>query len=293
MEEFQTAVRNRIYSTGGRDTWGERVAKGQSCVDASNDRAREITAVVKSMQLRGRFGLLGARVGRISGWNPLAIVPEATRKAYLGETASGSMHTYNVLELYDGNGNTYYTLDVDNYLGPIYISNHGPVNWNADHAALVEDVPPIIRSTQLYYPPSTVINSPVQFTVAVDAQPWIRAHLKVEWMYVGGVQILGGGETLRFTPNFLRPYNLRAIIYHDYTGEKVVMVETTGTMQVLPGGRSYTSQPRTTTPARPQIPVPGGPSLPTSSSPVSPPTAPGAPADIYDLFKKAGEYMRQ
>jgi hypothetical protein len=63
-------------------------------------------------------------------------------------------------------------------------------------------------------------------------------------------------------------------------------------MQVLPDGRSYTSQPRATTPATPQISIPGGPSIPVPSA-SSPPAAPSAPADLFDLFKKAGDYLRK
>ncbi len=31
-------------------------------------------------------------------------------------------------------------MDADNYLGPIYVSEHGAVDWNADHTKLIEDI---------------------------------------------------------------------------------------------------------------------------------------------------------
>ena len=206
MEDFKSVIRARIDSAEGRDTWHYRVIKGQSCVDASKDRGKDIAVAIKSMQYHGRFGLLGARVGTMSGYNPLSIVPEETRKKYIGDTGSGSMHTYNVVELYDASGRVYYTIEVDNYLKPIFISVHEnrSVNWSADHTWLIEDIPPIIKYMQVRNRQTATMCDTVEFTVYADAAPWVKKNLKYKWMYVGGTKVLGTGETIRFRVDY--PY---------------------------------------------------------------------------------------
>lgn len=126
LNTFTGKVRERIGWTGGRDTWLSRVPKGESCVQASEARAREIAFVVKSMQFNGQFGDYGARIGTVSGWNP----------------GIGSLHTYTVVEIIDSSGRVVHTLDVDNYMGPVYISAHSRVNWNSNYSNLIEKVAP-------------------------------------------------------------------------------------------------------------------------------------------------------
>ena len=280
IADFKSAVTARIKSTGQRDTIYKRVPNGQSCVQASDDRALEIAVLVKALQYNGRLGFLGARVGRTSGWNTLSIVPEETRKKYIGETATGSMHTYTVVELYDSNGNVHYTIDADNYLGYIYVSEHGRVNWSADHTQLIEDIPPIIRSVNIYNQPYAFVGDFVPFRVVVDAAPWVTQYLKYKWMYVGGTKILGYGDSIRFRVDYPYAYNLKAIIYHDTTGKEVVLAEVTGTTivrsaQPVGTGRSYTSRPPVQTPAG---------AIPSVNAP--------APAQgVFDVFKKAGDFF--
>jgi len=124
LKKFKNLVKQRIKWTGARDTISARVPKAESCVEAATDRAIEITYVIKSMQARGQFGNYGAKVGTKSGWNP----------------GIGSMHTYTVVEIVDVNGKTVHILDVDNYMGPIYISTHSPINWNSNYVNLVQDI---------------------------------------------------------------------------------------------------------------------------------------------------------
>jgi hypothetical protein len=201
LADFKTAIKAGINATGKRDTVYKRVPAGQSCVEASEARGSTIAQLVKTMQSNGKFGMLGAKIGRTSGWNPLSIVPEETRKKYIGETASGSMHTYTVLQLYDASGKVWYTIDADNYLGPIYVSEHGAVDWNADRTQLIEDVPPVIRGIHMYNPPIAFVGDTVSFQVSVEASPWISGSLKYKWMYVNGTKILGYGESLRLPVN--------------------------------------------------------------------------------------------
>ncbi|MCD4653626.1 hypothetical protein K8T06_06790 [bacterium] len=127
IKNFKNLAYERIKSTGARDTITERLKNGQSCVEASRDRAIEISYVVQSMQARDQFGSYGAKVGSLSGWNP----------------GPGSCHTYTVVEIYDPNGNIAYTLDMDNYMGVIYISDHSPVNWKSNNVQLVQDIKPL------------------------------------------------------------------------------------------------------------------------------------------------------
>jgi|GEM_PF-5408612 hypothetical protein len=128
---FKRLIKKRIKWTGARDTISARVAKGESCVEAAHARAREIASVVKSMQVRKTFAGYGARVGTVSGWNP----------------GIGSMHTYSVVEVLDGKGMVLHTLDADNYMGVIYVSNHGSINWKLNNTYLVETVTPLPPDT--------------------------------------------------------------------------------------------------------------------------------------------------
>jgi len=292
LADFKTALKAQIKSTGARDTIVKRVPAGQSCVEASDSRAEEVAKVVKNMQSNGKFGLLGARIGRTSGWNPLSIVSEETRKKYIGETASGSMHTYTVAQLYDANGKVWFTIDADNYLGPIYISEHGSVDWNADHTKLIEDVPPVIRGVHMFNPPAAFVGDNVQFQVSAEAAPWISGSLKYKWMYVGGTKVLGQGESLNLRVDRPTTYNLKAIVYHVVKGKEIVLAEATGSTLVSPKpaipvapapdtsttGRRYTSRPS------------GGQSVnPTG---VVPPVNTTNPVQgVFDVFKKAGDFF--
>jgi hypothetical protein len=291
MADFKAAITARIKSTGARDTITSRVPAGQSCVEASEARAGEIAVVVKSMQANGKFGLLGAKVGRMSGWNPLSIVSEETRKKYLGETASGSMHTYTVVQLYDANGKVWFTIDADNYLGPIYVSEHGAVDWNADHTKLIEDVPPVIRSVHMFNPPAAFVGDNVLFQVSVDAAPWVKGNLRFKWMYVGGVKVLGQGESLNLRVDRATTYNLKAIVYNAVGGKEIPLAEATGSTIVAlkpviptapaqtttaPTGRGYTSRPGGQT---------GGNAAAPSVDPANPVQG------VVDVFKKVGGFF--
>jgi len=293
MADFKAAITARIKSTGARDTITSRVPAGQSCVEASEARASEIAIVVKSMQVNGKFGLLGAKVGRMSGWNPLSIVSEATRKKYMGETASGSMHTYTVVQLYDANGKVWFTIDADNYLGPIYVSEHGAVDWNADHTSLIEDVPPVIRSVHMFNPPAAFVGDNVLFQVSVDAAPWVKGSLRYKWMYVGGVKVLGQGESLNLRVDRATTYNLKAIIYNVVSGKEISLAEATGSTIVAPKpviptapaqtttaptGRGYTSRQSGQSSGNPAGAVP-------SVDPANPVQG------VIDVFKKAGGFF--
>ncbi|MCX5815909.1 MAG: hypothetical protein NTX75_06640 [Proteobacteria bacterium] len=298
MEDFKSVVRARIEATGGRDTWHYRVfnkdpvtGKYGSCVDASRDRGKDIATAIKSMQYYGRFGLLGARVGTMSGYNALSIVPEAIRKEYIGTIGAGSMHTYNVVEIYDANGKSYYMVEVDNYLKPIFISAHEnrSVNWDADNTWLIEDIPPIIKSVQVSNRPSATICDMVEFRVYADAAPWVKKNLKYKWMYVGGTKILGTGDTLRFRADYPYTYNLKAIIYQDTTGEEVDFAEAIGTMTVqqtspprssCDTGRAYTGRKYTSPHAQSSRPSVSSPQQPADKV-----------KDALDVFKKAGGFF--
>lgn len=291
MDDFKSVVRARIDSAQGRDTWHYRVPKGSNCFEASRDRGKDIATAIKSMQYYGRFGLLGARVGLMMGYNPLSIVPEETRKKYIGTLGAGSMHTYNVVELYDANGNTYYTVEIDNYLKPIFFSPHEKrsINWNADNTELIEDIPPIIKFVQVSNRPSATVCDMVEFRVYADAAPWVKKNLKYKWMYVGGTKILGTGESIRFRADYPYTYNLKAIVYQDVTGEEVVFYEAVGTMKVQQSspprsncdtGRSYTGRKYTAPRAQypnTQVPLPQQPADKVK--------------DALDVFKKAGGFF--
>jgi len=291
MEDFKSVVRARINSAEGRDTWHYRVPKGSNCFEASRDRGKDIATAIKSMQYYGRFGLLGARVGLMMGYNPLSIVPEEMRKQYIGTLGAGSMHTYNVVELYDANGNTYYTVEIDNYLKPIFFSVHEKrsINWNADNTELIEDIPPIIKSVQVSNRQNATVCDMVEFRVYADAAPWVKKNLKYKWMYVGGTKILGTGDTLRFRVDYPYTYSLKAIVYQDVTGEEVVFYEAVGTMKVqqtypprsnCDTGRSYTGRKYTVPHAQyPNVPAP------VPQQPVN------KVKDTFDVFKKAGEFF--
>lgn len=69
LEDFKSTVKARIASTGKRDMIYTRVPNGQSCVEASDARAHEIAALVKSMQFYGRFGLVGSSLCRTNRHN--------------------------------------------------------------------------------------------------------------------------------------------------------------------------------------------------------------------------------
>jgi hypothetical protein len=69
LGEFKAALVAEIASTGARDTMPVRVPSGESCVEASRDRAHEIAVVVRSFRQDGKFADYGARVGSVSGWN--------------------------------------------------------------------------------------------------------------------------------------------------------------------------------------------------------------------------------
>lgn len=293
MADFKAAVTERIRSTGARDTITSRVPAGQSCVEASEARAGEIAVVVKWMQGNGRFGLLGAKVGRMSGWNPLSIVSEETRKKYMGETASGSMHTYTVVQLYDANGKVWFTMDADNYLGPIYVSEHGAVDWNADHTKLIEDIPPVIRSVHMYNPPAAFVGDNVLFQVSVDAAPWVKGNLRYRWMYVGGTKFLGQGESLNLRVDYATTYNLKAIVYNAVGGKEIPLAEATGSTIVArrpeipttpaesktaPTGRGYTSRQSGQSSGNPVGAVP-------SVDPANPVQG------VVDVFKKVGGFF--
>lgn len=287
LSDFKTAIYNRIKATGKRDTIYKRVPAGQSCVEASDDRASTIASLVKTLQSQGKFGLLGVKVGRTSGWNPLAIVPEETRKKYIGETASGSMHTYTVAQVYDASGKVWFTIDADNYLGAIYVSEHGTVNWDADHTKLIEDVPPVIRSVNIYNPPVAIVGDTVSFQVSVDAAPWISGSLQYRWMYAGGVKTLGYGDRLRLTVDRPTTYTLKAFIYHTVNGKEVILASITGSTVVSPkpviptlpkqeaaaSGRRGTSRP---------LGQSGSPSAINTSNPMQ---------GVFDVFKKAGDFF--
>jgi hypothetical protein len=278
LEGFKASIKANLKSTGYRDTIYKRVPAGQSCVEASESRAASIAALVKTLQSQGRFGLLGARVGRTSGWNPLAVVPEETRKKYIGETASGSMHTYTVLQVYDASGKVWFTIDADNYLGSIYVSEHGTVDWNADHSQLLHDVPPVIKNVNIYNPAVAFVGDTISYQVSADAAPWIAGGLKYKWMYTGGVKILGYGNHLRLTVDRPATYNLKAYIYHVVNGKEVILASITGSTVVsprpaIPVGRQGTSRP---------IGQTGTPSAITPSNP-----AQGA----FDILKKAGDFL--
>lgn len=125
LSRFKNLVKQRVEWTGARDTISERVPKGESCVEAATERAIELGYVIRHMQARGEFGDYKARVGTRSGWNP----------------GIGSLHTYTVVEILDSNDQILYTLDVDNYMGPIYISHHAPIHWDSEYVNLIEEVP--------------------------------------------------------------------------------------------------------------------------------------------------------
>lgn len=287
LADFKTAIYNQIKATGKRDTIYKRVPAGQSCVEASDSRASTVASLVKTLQSQGKFGLLGVKVGRTSGWNPLAIVPEETRKKYIGETATGSMHTYTVAQVYDANGKVWFTIDADNYLGPIYVSEHGAVDWDADHTKLIEDVPPVIRSVNIYNPPVAVVGDTISYQVSVDAAPWISGSLRYKWMYVGGVKTLGYGDRLSLTVDRPTTYNVKAIIYHTINGKEVILASITGSTLVSPkpvvptlprqetaaSGRRGTSRP---------VGQPGNPAAINTSNPVQ---------GVFDVFKKAGDFF--
>lgn len=292
MADFKSAIKAQIKSTGSRDTITKRVPAGQSCVEASEARSGEIATVVKTMQANGKFGFLGARIGRMSGWNPLSIVPEETRKKYIGETGSGSMHTYTVAQLYDASGKVWFTIDADNYLGPIYVSEHGTVDWNADHTKLIEDVPPVIRGVHMYNPPVAFVGDNVPFQVSVEAAPWIAGSLKYKWMYVGGVKTLGQGESLNLRVDRPTTYNLKAIVYHVVKGKEIVLAEATGsTIVSAKPVVTTTPAPTTGTTGRRYTSRPSGgqPSNPTG---VVPPVNTTNPVQgVFDVFKKAGDFF--
>ncbi len=293
LPEFKSAIKARIAQTGKRDTIAVRVPNGESCVQASDARAMEIAALVKSMQWNGKFGLLGAKCGRTSGWNPLAIVPEATRKKYIGDTASGSMHTYTVVQIYDASGKVHYTIDADNYLGPIYISEHGSVDWNADHTQLIEDVPPIIRSVQVSNLPQALAGDTVAFNAVVDADQWVIRNLRYRWMLVNGTKVMGDGPSLSIRLDYPAQYNMKVIVYRNEGGREIVFAEAVGTMLVTKAnpadtasGRRYTSRTVPGVPQTGRIPTSRGlggliPNLDPSN----------AVKGVLDVFKKAGDFF--
>jgi hypothetical protein len=95
-------------------TW--RVPRGQSCVEASEHRAQLIAAAMRESQRMGNIPKNHSIIiGRVSGYN----------------VGIGSLHTYNVTEINDQNGNVVKSIEVDNYVTPLVIP-HGKVNW-ADH----------------------------------------------------------------------------------------------------------------------------------------------------------------
>ncbi len=125
LETFKNKIRERIKGTGPRDTLPNRVLGGESCVEASRSRAIEASYVIQSMQANGEFANCGARVGTRSGWN----------------AGFGSLHTYTVVEIIALDGKVIHTVDADNYMGPIHISNHGRIDWDDPNSYLIDEIP--------------------------------------------------------------------------------------------------------------------------------------------------------
>lgn len=103
-------------SDAGIDTVTWRVPRGQSCVEASEHRAQLIAAAMRELQRNGNIPQThSVIIGRVSGY----------------KVGIGSLHTYNVTEINDKDGNVVKSIEVDNYVTNLVIP-HRKVNW-ADH----------------------------------------------------------------------------------------------------------------------------------------------------------------
>lgn len=222
IDDFKDAVEKRIQSTGVRDTIYYRLEVGQSCVQAAEERAADIAAVVKSFQQQGKFANYGAKVGTESGW----------------DLGWGSLHTYTVVSIYDPTGRVLYTIDADNYLGPIIITDHGAVNWNANNTKLVEDVKPNVAVSIAVEGPDTVLPGS-KFSlkvVAKDLPAFVTEigapfnFLQYQWQYNGQGTAMDRNASREFTaPTTAGDYVYAVtVFYKDYKTngwEKLARVE--------------------------------------------------------------------
>ena len=100
-----------------RDSVLNRVPRGESCVDASRDRARDIANHIRDLQARGELELGGhtVTVGSRSGYR-------------YGHGPDTSLHTYTVVQIHDAKGKFVGAFEVDTYVATIVLP-HGKVDF--------------------------------------------------------------------------------------------------------------------------------------------------------------------
>ena len=120
-----------------RDSWGIRVARGQCCVDASKDRARDIAVHLQSLVNSGELNLGNhtIKVGSRSGYKvPLS--------GYLtGLDKNIGTHTYTVVQINDANGKFQGAWEVDTYVANIVLP-HSKVDLDKEWPGHVQTVVP-------------------------------------------------------------------------------------------------------------------------------------------------------
>jgi len=120
-----------------RDSFVNRVPRGQCCVDASKDRASDIAAHLQSLVNSGELNLgnhtikVGSRSGYkvpLSGW-------------LLGDKTNTSTHTYTVVQINDANGKFQGAFEVDTYVANIVLP-HSKVDLDKEWPGHVRTVVP-------------------------------------------------------------------------------------------------------------------------------------------------------
>ncbi len=125
LKQLKKLIREEVRASGWKNTIFNKDYPSHTCVESSEGRASDILAAVDSMKKSGTFGSFSARIWIVSGWDP----------------GIGSMHTYNVVEIYDSAGTVVHAFDVDNYLGVTYISTHTSIDTSSHSNTLFK--PPV------------------------------------------------------------------------------------------------------------------------------------------------------